>query len=104
MADIMLKTQKIIKVGNSCAVSLDKGFMKQAGLEPGTEVTISYDPQTQVVALAAPRAYARAQKSGQLKTAKKHVYVSSRVTPELREWTDRFLKENAQAMEELANL
>ena len=104
MFDIMLKTQKIIKVGNSCAVSLDKGFVRQAGLEPGVEVTISYDPQTQVVALAAPKAYARAQKNGQLRLIKKRAYVSSKVTLELKVWTDKFLKENAQALDELANL
>ncbi|MDQ3008012.1 MAG: AbrB/MazE/SpoVT family DNA-binding domain-containing protein [bacterium] len=103
MADIKIKNQKIIKVGNSYAVTLDKEFIDRTQMAAGSQLIAKYDEDTASVQFAAPATYAAAQ-GKPLQLAEKKAVYASKVTPELEKWTENFLKENQEALEKLANL
>lgn len=103
MSDIKIKNQKIIKVGNSYAVTLDKEFVDRCQMKDGSDLIAKYDEDTASVTFATPDTYAASQ-GRPLQLAEKKAVYTTKVNSELEEWTDKFLKENAQALEELANL
>ena len=103
------KTQKVIKVGNSYAVTLDSKFVDENQVKAGDQVVGSYSKSH--VAYAVPKNQSMTLKDSasleygkKLSKAEKRAVMHSKVTPELSSWTDDFLKKNKQAMEELANL
>lgn len=98
------KTQKIIKVGNSYALTLDKKFVDRTHLKIGEPMVAQYSATSSAMSFARPEDLAKIKDSGKLSQADKRAVLNSKITPELRNWTDNFLKENAQAMKELANL
>ncbi len=99
-----LKYQKIIKVGNSLAVTLDRDFVTQTGVKHGDEVAVNYQADQKVVS------YAPVEPSGAMEVAESmekynaKAKVAAVVTPELEEWTENFIEENKQALKKLANL
>jgi antitoxin component of MazEF toxin-antitoxin module len=100
-----LKYQKIIKVGNSLAMTIDKDFVAQTGIKVGDQVAVNYQPDAKVVS------YAPVANSGASVLAEKAVSgyeakskLASAITPELEAWTKKFLEENKEAMKKLANL
>lgn len=100
-----LKYQKIIKVGNSLAITLDRDFVVQTGVKHGDQVAVNYQSDQKVVSYApvnSPGAIGVAEKAVQKYEAK--AKLASAVTPELEAWVDNFLEENKEAMEKLANL
>lgn len=103
------KTQKVIRVGNSYAVTLDSKFVKENNLQAGQQIIGSYSASH--VAYAAPatkvlklRGDTDLKYGKKLTTTEQRAVMHSKVTPELKDWTDGFLAENKQALEELANL
>jgi hypothetical protein len=103
MAEIRIKNQKIIKVGNSYAITIDKTFADRCRLQEGSELIAKYDEDTSSVTFATPDKYAASQPKP-LGVAEKTAVYSSKIDPELRKWTEDFLKENEDALKELANL
>ena len=104
MSQIKLKTQKIIKVGNSYAVTLDKEFLDQNSLHDGGILIAQYDASSAHVSFTTPDHLAAQNIHGRLSHEEKKAVLASKITPELEEWTENFLKENKEALEELANL
>src|SRR5690606_35234765 len=103
MADVRIKNQKIIKIGNSLAVTLDKEFIDRARLGVGSELIARYDEDTSSVSFATPDTYAASQ-GRPLQTAEKKAVYSSKIDPELVAWVDQMLEEDKEAVKELANL
>jgi antitoxin component of MazEF toxin-antitoxin module len=96
-----IKKQKVIKVGNSLAVTLDKEFAKQTGLQVGDSVASAYSVDKGVVSMA------KSKKGVSKKTSsntEREAYVSSKITPELKDWTEKFISDYQEALEKLANL
>lgn len=104
MSSGTLKYQKIIKVGNSLAITLDRDFVTKTGVKAGDQVAVNYQPEDKVVS------YAPVAQSDVLKLSEKMgkyeatAKTASSITPELKEWTENFYKENKKAMDKLANL
>ena len=81
-----MKTQKIIKVGNSLAVTLPASFVKEGRLKVGDEMVVETSPVYQT-AFMKPRKMAG-------KTS---------LTPEFFEWLDDVSKKYKDVIKELAN-
>lgn len=94
-----IKRQKIIKVGNSYAVTLDKSFVDQNELQVH-DVTVAYNVDMGVMSLAKTSAALQGMNS---KNVTRSASIHGKITPELQHWTDNFLKRNAQALEELSH-
>jgi hypothetical protein len=103
MSDLKIKNQKIIKIGNSLAITLDSKFLDRTQMQEGSELIAKYDEDTASVTFAKPSTYAASQGRPLMVAEKKAVY-STKITPELQKWTEEFLKENEEAMRALANL
>ena len=69
--------QKIIRVGNSVAVTIPKKTMEEKNLNVGDSVNIEIDSA---------------------KNPKK-----TTITPEFKKWVDKYIEDNRPALEELAN-
>jgi antitoxin component of MazEF toxin-antitoxin module len=93
--DLQTKKQKLIKVGNSFAVTIDKQMIaRHFSATPEVDVRMDLDTGEIVV---------RPAKTDSV-IAHKKASLSSKVTPELQEWTQKFLIENAESLEKLANI
>lgn len=104
------KTQKVIKVGNSYAVTLDKRFVDENQLEAGQQIIGSYSQSH--VAYAAP-VQSQALKledrgkesySANLTKTEQKAVMHSKVTPEFTQWVDKTLDADKEILERLANL
>jgi antitoxin component of MazEF toxin-antitoxin module len=76
--------QKVLQVGNSLAVTLPAGFVRERKIRPGQNVFVDLDLDYDMVRVA---------------TSKKTV---SSVTPEFKDWLDKFNKKYKKALTELA--
>ncbi len=104
-----VKNQKVIKVGNSYAVTLDRKFIEENELQAGDQIIGSYSASH--VAYAAPATKVLTLKDdGNLKYGKKltkteqRAVMHSKVTPEFMDWVDKSIEEDKEALEKLANL
>ena len=104
MSEYKIKNQKIIKVGNSYAVTLDKEFVDRTQMKDGSDLIAKYDEDTASVTFATPLSYAASQGGRPLMLGERTAIYATKVDAELKEWTDQFLEENAEALKELANL
>lgn len=96
----MLKTQKVIKVGNSLAVTLDKDFVTKTGIQAGDGLVADYDAKHQFVSVSK----SANGNTTAAKVSKKRAIVAGKITPELEAWTDKFLEKNEEAMIALKDL
>lgn len=95
-----IKHQKIIKVGNSYAVTLDKQFVESLELRDGDPIVARYhDNMVSYASVANVDAEASKLSRGEQET-----YISTQITPEFQDWVKKTLEEDKEAMEELANL
>lgn len=78
--------QKIIKVGNSAAITIPKEFLNESGLTIGDEMVIETNTKRQVL-FAKPKA--QAQKIS--------------LSPEFFEWLDKISVEYEDTIKELAH-
>lgn len=97
----MLQIQKVIKVGNSMALTLDSKQAAIMSIKVGQELAVNYKPEKGVVAFGIPKDMKNA---GVVMDAEKEVIMATKITPELQQWTDRFLMENEESMKKLADL
>lgn len=104
MTDLKIKNQKIIKVGNSYAVTLDKEFVDRTQMKEGSELIANYDEDTASVSFAKPVTYAAAQGGRKLYVAEKKAVYASKLDTEFLDWVDKTLVEDKEALKELANL
>jgi|GEM_PF-801337 len=94
--DTTMKNQKIIKVGNSYALTIDSDFVKRTALKVGESVLVQYNPSSASASFARPDDFAKAKKSGKLSHDEKRTVLASKITPELQEWTkDMLIKDKA---------
>ena len=79
---------KIIKVGNSAAITLSKSLLEQAGLQVGQEVMVVRDASTHNFIIEP--------------VSKEKVSSSHPITPEFLDWLDDFNKRHKKSLTELA--
>ncbi len=86
-------TQKIIKVGNSLAVTLPAEDVRRLQLRPGLEIGVKYDEEEVIFRVDLK------PKKGNLrgKVAKTHV------SPKFEAWANKFINENIDLFKELAH-
>ena len=77
--------QKIIKVGNSAAVTLPASFVKEGGLSIGSEVLVEPNTKYNVITIKPANS----------------TYKTT-ITPEFKDWLDKFTKKNSQLLKKLA--
>ena len=80
-------TQKIIKVGNSFAVTIPRDFVNEVGFKSGDNVEVESDKDLKLMIIKPA--------GSQVKTT---------ITPEFKSWLDEFNKKNKRALQDLANL
>lgn len=95
-----IKRQKLIKVGNSYAVTLDKEFVNQVDLSQVHDVTVVYTPDAGTVSMA--KNHTNMPDSTRVVSEQKAV-LYGKISPELQKWTDEFLSSHAEALEKLSH-
>jgi len=83
----MVYTQKIIKVGNSAAITIPKEFLDESGLKVGDEIAVEANGKLKSI-------YAKPQKMSD----------QAALTPEFKEWLDKFTEEYKPILKKLANI
>lgn len=76
--------QKVIKVGNSLAITLPSSFVKERKLKAGQKVYVDSNPEADLV---------------QLRTSDKNIPA---ITPEFYDWLKKFNAKYKDALTELA--
>ena len=76
--------QKVIKVGNSAAVTIPKHILENANMKIGDKVFLEFDEESNILFIS-PKSF-------------------KGVTPEFIKYTNDFIKRNRKALEELAQL
>lgn len=104
MVEVTLKSQKIIKVGNSLAVTLDRGFLTQHKLKAGDVLVARYSSEAPVICLSTPVGMKQMGTQEKMVSEEKLVYMATKITPELKKWMDNFLKKNKESIDKLADL
>lgn len=79
--------QKVIRVGNSAAVTIPKKFIDQTNLQIGDEVEVQSNKDLQLIQI-------------RLKGSK----TQASITPEFKSWLEKFVKENKDTLHKLAQL
>lgn len=80
-------TQKIVRVGNSAAVTIPKAFLDEINLRIGDEIDVQNDKDLQIMVIK--------PKNASTKTL---------ITPEFKNWIDEFMSANSATLKELAQL
>jgi len=80
-----MKTQKIIKVGNSLAVTLPVAFVRDGNLKMGDELVVETAPIYQTMVIKS-----------------KKMANHSKLSPEFFDWLDKFTKDNYDLLKELS--
>lgn len=97
----MIQTQKVIKVGNSLAMTFDSKVMALMNVKAGQELAVAYHPDMGLISVAKTKKSLNTRDSLELG---KQAVLAGKITPELKQWTDKFLVENQEAMKKLADL
>lgn len=103
MDNTYTKTQKLIKVGNSFATTLDPQFLRQAGIKAGGSLSLHYAADGSYATLIPSKGLDKKEKLD-VNKAKREAVLMSKVTPEFQEWVEKSLEEDAEALKKLANL
>lgn len=80
-------TQKIVRVGNSAAITISKDFLDQINLKIGDDVDVQSDKDLRVMTIKPKGSSA-----------------ITNITPEFKNWLDSFMAENHSTLKELAQL
>lgn len=83
----MTYTQKIIKVGNSAAITIPREFLKETGLKVGDEMALETN-----------------NKLKYLFGKPKNEAGSNTLTPEFKSWLNSFVDEYRPILKKLANI
>lgn len=103
MSNTKMKHQKLIKVGNSYAVTIDAEFIKRNSLKVGESMVATYRTDTPGVSFVPSEQQHAVSQEALNDTFRKSALASS-ITPEFQKWVKDFYEENEEAMEKLANL
>lgn len=95
----MIQMQKVIKVGNSLALTLDSKQAALMNITAGQELAAAYNSTMGIVSFSRTK-----QGLADAKITEKEAVMAGKITPELKQWTDKFLFENEEAMKKLADL
>ena len=79
--------QKIIKVGNSAAVTIPQSFLKKVGWMVGDKLVVEGDPQTKL-----------------LFVKEKGSSYNTKITPEFKQWLDEVSSKYKNVIEALAKI
>lgn len=96
-----IKRQKLIKVGNSYAVTLDKEFVNLLQQDGQADVAVSYDLDNKTAGLAL---HDTAFAEPAYKATVKKAAVACKVTQEFQNWVDQSLAQDTEAMVALKDL
>jgi antitoxin component of MazEF toxin-antitoxin module len=80
-----MERKKILKVGDSAAVTLPARFLRETGWKPGQQVIVDSDARTETVVIHAPKAKRR-----------------SSIPIEFAAWVEEFIDEHEALLKELA--
>ena len=80
-------TQRIVRVGNSAAVTIPKEFLTQAKLNIGDKVEVESDKDLRIMLIKPTGSF-----------------VQTKITPEFKSWLDDFISENQYILKKLAHL
>lgn len=103
MDNTYTKTQKLIKVGNSLATTLDPQFLRQAGIKAGDSLSLHYAADGAYATLIPAKTVNKMEKM-KVNKAEREAVLMSKVTPEFQTWVEKSLEEDAEALKKLANL
>lgn len=98
MSQNKIKTQKIIKVGNSYAVTLDKKFLDGSNLTVNDALVVEYGQDNIHIRPQTPQELSPEER----KERQKQV-LASRIDPEFRDWVDQTIKDDKEVLEALLN-
>lgn len=96
-----IKRQKLIKVGNSYAVTLDRKFVELLQETQQVDMAVVYDIDNKTAGLAL---HDSAFSNQAYKTSIKKAAVASAVTDEFQDWVARSLKHDEESMKKLKDL
>ena len=80
-------TQKIVRVGNSAAVTIPKSFLDEINLQIGDEIDVQNDKDLKIMVIKP-----------------KNSSTQTQITPEFKNWLDNFMASNSATLKELAQL
>lgn len=105
MAGVVKKQQKIIRVGNSVAITLDKEYLNTFKVNVGDPVTVTYYSGVPLIKLNPPDKHTETVVLHEDMVKEEHgAYLASEITPEFRTWVQTSLEEDKEAMKDLAHL
>ncbi len=100
-----ITSQKIIRVGNSYAITLDKDFIEKTKLYKQSHVSVRYDENApQTIAILRDSSEFSYETSKKLSKEEKAKYLISEITPEFQHWVQQTLEEDKESMQVLANI
>ena len=98
-------SQKIIKVGNSYAITLNKEFVEKTKLHKQSQVSVRYDQHApQAICILRDSSEFLYDTSKKLSKEEKAHYLASEITPEFQTWVQQTLEEDKESMRTLANI
>ena len=80
-----MERKKILRVGDSAAVTIPSKFLREVGWRPGQEVVVQTDVRTETIVVRPAR---RAGKA--------------RISPEFASWVEEFIEQHEPLLKELA--
>lgn len=80
-----MERKKILRVGDSAAITLPANFLREVRWKPGQEVVVETDARTETIVVRSAR---RAGKA--------------RISPEFAAWVEEFIEEHRPLLRELA--
>lgn len=90
-----MSTQTIFQAGNSSVVAIPKNLMKELKLKKGQKVTVDKSEQGDVIMI---------RKNNSKRMEKDTQKVNTAITPEFKNWLDKFIVEYKDIMADLAKL
>ncbi len=81
----MTERKKILRVGDSAAITLPSKFLHEVGWKPGHEVLVETDARTETIVVRPAR------RAGKV-----------RISPEFAAWVEEFIEEHEPLLKELA--
>lgn len=80
-----MERKKILKVGDSAAITLPSKFLREVRWKPGQEVLVETDSRTETIVVRS------AKRAGH-----------ARISPEFASWVEEFIEEHQPLLKELA--
>lgn len=102
--DIVSKTKNFIKVGNSFAVIVDRSFVDRYFDGGKAPITMDLDVEQRKVSFSPAQNATGSTQNKKLTKTQKTAVLESKLSKEFRDWVEKSLDEDEQALKELAHL